>query len=112
MAPSPVLYLSSANLLYLLGLHDVVSGAFVTAATVTVQLQDELQNNVGSPITLTNVPGPLTVNGLTYADGNYRGVVPANSLPLTAGSYNALVTATYQGVTMTKLSPVSVQWDV
>lgn len=93
-----LLNLNSDNELYLLGLTDLLTGSYVTTATVSATVKTLSGTTIGT-VTLSYVSGSLTVsqpNGLTQtsAGGNYRGQLPY-STSLTEGAvYNIVVTAT------------------
>ena len=110
---TPTLYVSSDQYLWLLGLTNVSTGAFVTDATVSVQLTDPLNGNanVGSAVSLTYQSGSQTVNGVAYAGGNYRGLL-AHSVALVAGqNYIATVTATSGTSQLVKVVTLGAEYD-
>lgn len=108
----PIIYVGSDNLLYLLGLTDQASGTFVTNAAVAANLWDAgRQNQIAGPIALSYVAGPLTVNGNTYADGNYRGQLPASAALSPDTRYLLELTATASGNTLFKRIPLLAEYD-
>lgn len=72
-----ILYDQNTNQLWLLGLTDV-DGSVVTSATVTGTIVDEDGATVWTG-TLTYTAGAVTVDGITYADGNYLATIPAST---------------------------------
>lgn len=110
---TPTLYVSSDQFLWILGLIDnsQAGAPYVTNATVTATIADRYGNAIGGTITLSYQSGSQTVNGNTYAGGNYRGVLPHTD-PLAAGSkYIVTVTisnGTYQTV---KQLTLNAQYD-
>lgn len=106
------LALSSDNLLYVLGLTDNLTGSYVTNASVTASLYDPAGNLVaGSTITLAYVAGSMTVNGKSYADGNYRGQM-LNTVGLIQGTvYTVQITISVGSNQLTLSRSISCLYD-
>ncbi len=70
------IYVGNDGLLYLLELQNAASDAYINSATVTAQLKLD-GVDVGSPIVMAALGSSVaaTVNGRTYVNGNYRGVI-------------------------------------
>ena len=83
------LFVGNDSNLEVLGLVDE-EAAFVTNAAITCLVTDSSGATMGSgPITLTyrGAGVAVTVGGVTYKDGNYRGTLAGNiSPPLVAGT--------------------------
>ena len=92
-----VIYAENDNLIWLLELHNDLTDAYITNATVTAQLYDNDGDTVGSPVSLAYAAGTATVGGKTYAGGNYVGTLEEDAA-ITAGTpYTAHVDATATG---------------
>lgn len=68
------IYIGNDNIIWLLGLTNMVTGNAITNATVTAQIKDRAGTNVGSIIAFSS-HGSIAIEGTTYPSGNYRGVV-------------------------------------
>jgi hypothetical protein len=95
-----LLFVASDNLIWLLGLIDnnAQPPAYVNTATVSAQVSDLAGNTVGSPVTLANVVGSVTVNlpngqTITSPNGNYRGQLPFATPLIDGTTYKLTVTA-------------------
>lgn len=72
-------YIGSDNLVQIVGLYNVLTGAYVNTATIVGQLYDSADTAVDDPITFT-ADGAGT--------GNYNGTLPATvTAELTEGAY-------------------------
>ena len=111
------LYVGSTNIIWLLGAtqtaEDGTSSEFA-AGTVTVQIMDLSGANVGSAVTLTYKSGSKTVNGTTYASGNWSGTLGSDAALVAGTQYQAMVVGTVQGNSkpdLTKLLQVVANYD-
>lgn len=106
----PVLYVSSDQYLWLLGLVDNSTAAYVTGATVSAVITDSTGTTVAT-VSLTYQSGSQTVNGVVSAGGNYRGLL-SHSTSLTAGqNYTVTVTVTNGSAQLVKQFPLAAQYD-
>jgi hypothetical protein len=81
-----MMYVANDTNLEVLGLKDE-DGNWITNAAITCAISDPLGNSVAT-VTLTyRGPGvAVTVGGVTYLDGNYRGLLSGSNVPgLVAG---------------------------
>lgn len=107
---NPALYVSSDQYLWVLGLVDNTTGSYVTTATVSAQLSD-ITGDIGSPISLAYQSGSQTVNGRTFAGGNYSGLL-GHATDLTAGSnYTCTITITSGAYQTVKVVSLGAQYD-
>ncbi|HEV3023926.1 MAG TPA: hypothetical protein VGX76_15730 [Pirellulales bacterium] len=82
-----MLYVANDTNLEVLGLKDE-DGNWITNAALTCVVTDPLGNTVAN-VTLSyrGAGVAVTVGGVTYLDGNYRGLLAGNNAPaLVAGS--------------------------
>jgi len=86
-----VVYEDNDNLIWVLGLTNNLTEAFVTTASGTAQLKDVDGANVGSAVTLSYQSGSRTVNGVTYTGGNYAGTLEEDEAIVAGTSYTAHV---------------------
>lgn len=106
----PVLYVSSDQYLWVLGLVDNSTAAYVTGATVSAVITDSAGTTLAT-VSLTYQSGSQVVNGVTSAGGNYRGLL-AHSVTLTAGqNYTVSVTITNSTMQLYKQFPLAAQYD-
>ena len=75
-----ILFDKNTGMIELLGLTDVITGSFITGATVAGQIDDADGTTVFGPSSMPAVGGSVTreIDGVsqTFADGNYRVIVP------------------------------------
>lgn len=70
------LYIGSDSDVCLLGMRDGITGTYLTSGTAVYTLKrGSTTIDSGS---LTYTAGSYTINGVTYADGNYFGVIDAS----------------------------------
>ncbi len=75
-----VIFDDNTMFLELLGLTQATDGAFVTTAAVTGLIEDEAAVSIfAGSLTYLGAAVAVTRNGVLYADGNYRAIVPEDT---------------------------------
>ncbi len=91
------LYVASGNRLRLLGLHNQVlqpsaPNYFIVNATITAYIYT-VANVLVTTVVLAYTGESFVVDGTTYQDGNYEGVMLATVSLIPTAEYNVLVEA-------------------
>lgn len=93
------LFVSSDNNLWVLGVKDPVAGTYFNSATISVVIYNPDGTTLATISSWTNIAGPKTINGVTYADGIYEGALAANVALVAQTQYDYRGTVTVAGKT-------------
>ncbi len=89
------LYIGSDSEICLLGMRDGITGDYLTSGTATYQLTRQNSSTVIDSGSLTYQSGSVTINGITYADGNYFATLDASITSALAPKSNYTITITF-----------------
>ena len=87
------LAVNTDNMIYLVNLTDLITGAAITGATVTAQIIQVPTGAVLATISLLYVAGSVVLNGVTYTGANYRGQFAFGAGVALVTDYNVVVVA-------------------
>lgn len=100
------LYISSDNVLTLVGLNDTVANTYLNSASVSVTLKDSSGNNVSGET------WPLAMAYVASSNGNYRATLTDSLILTDAANYTAEVVADAgAGLKRTFKVPIKADWS-
>lgn len=90
------LYIGSDSEVCLLGMRDSITGDYLTSGTADYELTRQGNSTVIDSGSLTYASGSVTINGVTYEDGNYFATIDSSITSALVPKVNYTVKITFE----------------